>query len=116
MKTFTELAREALQDLVQDDGSIREFQGCRGEEHVIISQNGIEIDLGYEPFGPPWCFVANRSGSRIRIGSEDAMNRDGTFDQTHNEQLMKWICNTRPLIEAYLNTKEAQQAMGGNRR
>ncbi len=44
------------------------------------------------------------------------MNRDGTFDQTHNEQLMKWICNTRPLIEAYLNTKEAQQAMGGNRR
>ena len=109
MKTFTEIATEALQDLVHDDGSIREFQRCRGEEHVIICRSGIEIDLGYEPFGPPWCFVADGSGTRIRIGSKNAMSRDGTLEQTHEKQLMEWIGDTRPLIEAYLNKTEAQQ-------
>ena len=111
MKTFTDLAKEALQDLVHDDGSIREFQKCRGEEHVIISQNGIEIDLGYEPFGLPWCFVDNGSGSRIRIGSEEAMNVEGTLEQTHEEQLIEWLGQTRPLIEVHINKTEAQQAM-----
>lgn len=109
MKSFSAIAKEALQDLVQDEGSIRESHRCRGEEHIIISQNGIEIDLGYEPFGPPWCFVTERSGSRMRIGSKASMNRDGNLDQTHEEELIKWIEDTRPLIETYLNKKEAQQ-------
>ena len=115
MKTFTQLAKDVMQDLVIGDGAIRELQKCRGEEHILIHQNGIEIDLGYEPFGPPWCFVDDGSGSRVRIGSKnDAMSAGGTLEQTHQEQLMEWLGATRQLIEAYLKKAEAQQVSGGN--
>lgn len=109
MKTFTQLAKESLQDLVTEDGTIREFQKCRGEEHILIRQNGIEIALGYEPFGPPWCYVDDGSGTRVRIGSKNAMSADGTLEQTHQEQLIDWLGTTRQLIVAYLNKEEAQQ-------
>ena len=113
MKTFTQLAKDALRDLVTDEGVWRESQRCLGEEHVVINQNGIKIDLGYEPFGPPWCLVDEGSGSQTRIGSRKAMNADGTLEQTHSEQLMEWLDKIRPLIEAYLNKTEAQQDGGG---
>jgi hypothetical protein len=89
MADFLAIARRCLEPLLdwgfKFDESIRE----RGEVRLRCRRDLVVIEVGYEPYGPPWCRI-NRDGRaerELRIESDFSGRGSGTLLQTHDEQI-----------------------------
>ena len=62
---------------------------CRGKVHLTCQRGEVEIELTYEPFGPPWCHIrrTGRFERNLHIESDFSGFGSGTLLRTHDEQI-----------------------------
>jgi hypothetical protein len=89
MCDFQFIARKCLEPLAQRGFVFDETQRCRGEVHLQCQRDAITIDIGYEPYGPPWCqlYRDGKFERELRIESDFSGFGAGTLLQTHEEQI-----------------------------
>jgi len=95
---FIQIARECFQQLILCGFEPQESHLCRGEAHLKLRRGKLTIDLGYEPFGPPWCHITD--DGKWREVEADTENQAGgalaagekrqEFFLTHTDEVRKW--------------------------
>ena len=100
---FIKIAREYFTPFAEIGYALEEVRLCRAEVHLKLSRGNILIDLGYEPYGPPWCFVTeNKDWREVRVNTGNEAGRalaTGTNKSTematqHEEDIRRWCFET----------------------
>ena len=98
MPDFIQIARECFQPLISCGFDTEESHLCRSEVHLKLRRGRLTIDLGYEPFGPPWCHITD-DGKWWEVKA-DTVNQAGValatgekreeFFLTHTDEIRRW--------------------------
>jgi hypothetical protein len=99
---FIQIARECFDPLIKTGFETEETSRGRGEVHLKLLRGGITIDLGYEPFGPPWCHITENQAwreAKVNIGNEAGQAlATGTKTEEavakHTEEVRAWCVAT----------------------
>lgn len=92
MADFLFIAGKCLEPLSERGFAFEEARLPRGEVHLKCQRNSVTVDIGYEPYGPPWCriFQNGKYERELRIESDFSGFGAGTLLQTHEEQIEKY--------------------------
>ena len=110
---FIQIARECFEPLIKQGFETDESNRCRGEVHLKLTRGTLLIDLGYEPFGPPWCHITeNGIWREVNVNENNEAGQSLATGTKTEETVAKHVEEVRAWCVAMNNALNIRGGIG----